>query len=49
MIMNPHLGFIKEVNFKSFFFNYTKVVQRIKGQNIRAGVKKSWTTSLAQG
>ena len=30
MNMNPYLGFRKEVNFKSLYFNYSDVVQRIK-------------------
>ena len=36
MNMNPYLGFIKAVNFKSFFINYIymQAVQRFKGENI---------------
>jgi len=36
MNMNPHLGFRKAVNFKSFFFfNFSDVVQRIKGKKYK--------------
>ena len=34
MNMNPYLGFRKAVNFKSFFSNYSDVVQESKWKNI---------------